>query len=149
MSKEEVVVEDVDFEEDAEVELGAVADDEEVTPLDADDAAADFYAAQIEEVEEPVDTEFSADALQLFLKDVGKVELLTAAQEVELAKRIERGDHRAKQEMVEANLRLVVSIAKRYRNQGLPFLDLIQEGTIGLVRAAEKFDWRKGYKFST
>jgi RNA polymerase primary sigma factor len=93
--------------------------------------------------------EISTDALQLFLKDIGKVELLTAAEEVELAKRIERGDHRAKQEMVEANLRLVVSIAKRYRNQGLPFLDLIQEGTIGLVRAAEKFDWRKGYKFST
>jgi len=79
--------------------------------------------------------EVSTDALQLFLKDIGKVELLTAAEEVELAKRIERGDHRAKQEMVEANLRLVVSIAKRYRNQGLPFLDLIQEGTIGLVRA--------------
>jgi RNA polymerase primary sigma factor len=93
--------------------------------------------------------EVSTDALQLFLKDIGKVELLTAAEEVELAKRIEHGDHRAKQEMVEANLRLVVSIAKRYRNQGLPFLDLIQEGTIGLVRAAEKFDWRKGYKFST
>ncbi|MGH3008744.1 MAG: sigma-70 family RNA polymerase sigma factor [Gaiellaceae bacterium] len=93
--------------------------------------------------------EVSTDALQLFLKDIGRVDLLTAAQEVELAKRIERGDHRAKQEMVEANLRLVVSIAKRYRNQGLPFLDLIQEGTIGLVRAAEKFDWRKGYKFST
>jgi RNA polymerase primary sigma factor len=93
--------------------------------------------------------EVSTDALQLFLKDIGKVELLTAAEEVELAKRIERGEHRAKQEMVEANLRLVVSIAKRYRNQGLPFLDLIQEGTIGLVRAAEKFDWRKGYKFST
>ena len=91
----------------------------------------------------------STDALQLFLKDVGKVDLLTAAQEVELAKRIERGDHRAKQEMIEANLRLVVSIAKRYRNQGLPFLDLIQEGTIGLVRAAEKFDYRKGFKFST
>ncbi len=93
--------------------------------------------------------EVSTDALQLFLKDVGRVDLLTAAQEVELAKRIERGDHRAKQEMVEANLRLVVSIAKRYRNQGLPFLDLIQEGTIGLVRAAEKFDYRKGFKFST
>jgi RNA polymerase primary sigma factor len=93
--------------------------------------------------------EVSTDALQLFLKDIGKVDLLTAAQEVELAKRIERGDHSAKQAMVEANLRLVVSIAKKYRNQGLPFLDLIQEGTIGLVRAAEKFDYRKGFKFST
>ncbi|MGZ4389497.1 MAG: sigma-70 factor domain-containing protein, partial [Gaiellaceae bacterium] len=91
--------------------------------------------------------EISTDSLQLFLRDVGKVDLLTAAQEVELAKRIERGDHLAKQEMIEANLRLVVSIAKRYRNQGLPFLDLIQEGTIGLVRAAEKFDYRKGFKF--
>jgi RNA polymerase primary sigma factor len=89
------------------------------------------------------------DPLQLFLKDISRVSLLTAAQEVELAKRIERGDRRAKQEMVEANLRLVVSIAKRYRNQGLPFLDLIQEGTIGLVRAVEKFDHRRGFKFST
>jgi RNA polymerase primary sigma factor len=89
------------------------------------------------------------DPLQLFLKDIAGVDLLTAAQEVELAKRIERGDRRAKQEMVEANLRLVVSIAKRYRNQGLPFLDLIQEGTIGLVRAVEKFDHRRGFKFST
>src|SRR3954468_2216688 len=93
--------------------------------------------------------EGSTAALQLFLKDIGKVELLTAAEEGELAKRIERGDHRAKQEMVEANLRLLVSIAKKYRNQGLPFLDLIQEGTIGLVRAAERFDQRKGFKFST
>jgi RNA polymerase primary sigma factor len=102
-----------------------------------------------EEVEVEEAREVSTDSLQLFLKDVGKVALLTAAQEVELAKRIERGEHSAKQEMVEANLRLVVSIAKRYRNQGLPFLDLIQEGTIGLVRAAEKFDYRKGFKFST
>jgi RNA polymerase primary sigma factor len=93
--------------------------------------------------------EVTTDSLQLFLKDIGKVDLLTAAQEVELAKRIERGEHCAKQAMVEANLRLVVSIAKKYRNQGLPFLDLIQEGTIGLVRAAEKFDHRKGFKFST
>ena len=99
--------------------------------------------------EEPPEREISTDSLQLFLKDIGKVELLTAAEEVELAKRIERGDDRAKQQMVEANLRLVVSIAKRYRNQGLPFLDLIQEGTIGLVRAAEKFDHRRGFKFST
>ena len=98
---------------------------------------------------EPESHDVSTDALQLFLKDIGRVALLTAAQEVELSKRIERGDHRAKQRMVEANLRLVVSIAKNYRNQGLPFLDLIQEGTIGLVRAAEKFDHRKGFKFST
>jgi RNA polymerase primary sigma factor len=117
-------------------------------PLEAFDAVDEPE----EEADDPADAavaEVSTDSLQLFLKDVGKVSLLTAAQEVELAKRIERGDDRAKQEMVEANLRLVVSIAKRYRNQGLPFLDLIQEGTIGLVRAAEKFDWRKGYKFST
>ncbi len=93
--------------------------------------------------------EASTDSLQLFLRDIGKVPLLTAAQEVELAKRIERGDEPAKRQMVESNLRLVVSIAKRYRNQGLPFLDLIQEGTIGLVRAAEKFDHRRGFKFST
>jgi len=132
--------------------------------LDLEPGALDsFYdaleAMEISVVEEPqqeeevvpaeLAREISTDSLQLFLKDIGKVDLLTAAQEVELAKRIERGDHRAKQEMVEANLRLVVSIAKRYRNQGLPFLDLIQEGTIGLVRAAEKFDYRKGFKFST
>ena len=105
--------------------------------------------AEHEEAPKVEAREISTDSLQLFLKDIGKVDLLTAAQEVELAKRIERGDHLAKQEMIEANLRLVVSIAKRYRNQGLPFLDLIQEGTIGLVRAAEKFDYRKGFKFST
>src|ERR1019366_9452267 len=93
--------------------------------------------------------EGTTDGLQLFLKSIGKVRLLTAQQEVGLAKRIERGDLDAKQKMVESNLRLVVSIAKNYRNQGLPFLDLIQEGTLGLVRAAEKFDYRKGFKFST
>ena len=108
------------------------------------------HADDAEEAEAPEpEPEITTDALQLFLKDIGKCTLLTAAQEVELAKRIERGEHAAKQAMVEANLRLVVSIAKRYRNQGLPFLDLIQEGTIGLVRAAEKFDYRKGFKFST
>src|SRR5712671_6958918 len=146
---------------------GSVTQDEIALALDELDLDAgqidDFYRTleemQIDVVgvtEEPEKElpvaearEISTDSLQLFLKDIGKVELLTAAQEVELAKRIERGDHGAKQEMVEANLRLVVSIAKRYRNQGLPFLDLIQEGTIGLVRAAEKFDYRKGFKFST
>jgi len=91
----------------------------------------------------------TTDSLQLFLKGIGKTRLLTRAQEVDLAKAIERGDQAAKQKMVEANLRLVVSIAKNYRNQGLPFLDLIQEGTLGLVRATEKFDYRKGFKFST
>jgi RNA polymerase primary sigma factor len=91
----------------------------------------------------------TTDPLVLFLKDIGRVRLLSARDEVVLAKRIERGDLAAKQRMVEANLRLVVSIAKNYRNQGLPFLDLVQEGTIGLVRAAEKFDFRKGFKFST
>jgi RNA polymerase primary sigma factor len=96
---------------------------------------------------EPVET--TTDALQLFLREAGRHPLLTAAQEVELSKRFERGDPGAKNEMIQANLRLVVSIAKSYRNQGLPFLDLIQEGTLGLIRAVEKFDWRRGYKFST
>ncbi|HYP48356.1 MAG TPA: sigma-70 family RNA polymerase sigma factor [Thermoleophilaceae bacterium] len=89
------------------------------------------------------------DSLQQFLDGIAATPLLTAEEEVALAKRIERGDLDAKDHMMRANLRLVVSIAKRYRNQGLPFLDLIQEGTIGLVRAVEKFDWRKGWKFST
>jgi RNA polymerase primary sigma factor len=95
----------------------------------------------------PVET--TTDALQLFLREAGRHALLTAAQEVELAKKIENGDMQAKQRMIQSNLRLVVSIAKNYRNQGLPFLDLIQEGTLGLIRAVEKFDWRRGYKFST
>jgi RNA polymerase primary sigma factor len=124
--------------------------DVDVANLQRSGLAADLQAEFDEgESREAARAEITTDSLQLFLKDIGKVSLLTAAQEVELAKRIERGDHSAKQAMVEANLRLVVSIAKRYRNQGLPFLDLIQEGTIGLVRAAEKFDHRKGFKFST
>ncbi len=93
--------------------------------------------------------EGTTDGLQLFFKDIGKARLLTAEEEVDLAKRIERGSFDAEQKMVESNLRLVVSIAKNYRNQGLPFLDLIQEGTIGLIRGAEKFDYRRGFKFST
>ena len=91
----------------------------------------------------------SLDSLRLYLRSIGRVDLLTAAQEVELAKRIERGDMVAKRQMVEANLRLVVSIAKGYLGRGLSFLDLIQEGSLGLIRAVEKFDYRRGYKFST
>jgi len=91
----------------------------------------------------------SLDSLRLYLREIGKVPLLTADQEVHLAKRIERGDMSAKTQMIEANLRLVVSIAKGYLGRGLSFLDLIQEGSLGLIRAVEKFDYRKGFKFST
>ncbi|HJS49123.1 MAG TPA: RNA polymerase sigma factor RpoD [Gaiellaceae bacterium] len=91
----------------------------------------------------------SLDSLRLYLREIGKVPLLTADQEIFLAKRIERGDMDAKQHMIEANLRLVVSIAKGYLGRGLSFLDLIQEGSLGLIRAVEKFDYRKGFKFST
>ena len=139
-------------------EIAQALGDLDLEPLQLDEFYARLEELHIEVLEEAVEEdreaeaaarEISTDALQLFLKDIGRVPLLTAAQEVELAKRIERGEHAAKQRMVESNLRLVVSIAKNYRNQGLPFLDLIQEGTIGLVRAAEKFDYRKGFKFST
>jgi RNA polymerase primary sigma factor len=106
---------------------------------------------------DPEETHFSnetvaamtTDSLQLFLNEAGRYKLLTAAEEVELAKRIERGDHAAKDLMINSNLRLVVSIAKKYQGHGLSLLDLIQEGIIGLIRAVEKFDWRRGFKFST
>jgi RNA polymerase primary sigma factor len=91
----------------------------------------------------------TTDAMQLFLNEVRRHPLLTAEEEVELAKRIEEGDAAAKERMINSNLRLVVSLAKRYQGQDLPLLDLIQEGILGLIRAAEKFDWRRGYKFST
>ena len=100
---------------------------------------------ELEKTPPPVQAaETTTDALQLFLREAGRHQLLTAAQEVELAKKIEQGDMAAKTRMIQSNLRLVVSIAKNYRNQGLPFLDLIQEGTLGLIRAVEKFDWRRG-----
>ena len=97
----------------------------------------------------PAPAATTTDALTLFMNEAGRHKLLTAAEEVALAKRIERGDRRAKEQMINANLRLVVSLAKRYQGHGLPLLDLIQEGTLGLNRAVEKFDWRKGFKFST
>ena len=108
-------------------------------------------AATAADRKQPLDltVELSLDSLRLYLRSIGGRALLTASQEVELAKRIERGDMAAKQHMVEANLRLVVSIAKGYLGRGLSFLDLIQEGSLGLIRAVEKFDYRRGYKFST
>ncbi len=141
-------------------ELVEVIDAHELDPVEADALYRELEERGIEVIEEPAPEEKAApppafsyetttDALQLFLREAGRHPLLTAAQEVELAKRIERGDMEAKQRMIQSNLRLVVSIAKNYRNQGLPFLDLIQEGTLGLIRAVEKFDWRRGYKFST
>ena len=117
--------------------------------IDHPDAAAAKEEAAIAARWEAAAVSGAGDSLQLFLADVGRHKLLTAAQEVALAKRIERGDPVAKRTMIESNLRLVVSIAKGYRGLGVPFLDLIQEGTLGLNRAVEKFDWRRGFKFST
>jgi RNA polymerase primary sigma factor len=111
--------------------------------------AAAEKAEPVVEQHQPQALVGAADSLQLFLADIGRHKLLTAAEEVMLAKAIERGDLVAKRRMIESNLRLVVSIAKGYRGLGVPFLDLIQEGTLGLNRAVEKFDWRRGYKFST
>jgi RNA polymerase primary sigma factor len=142
-------------------ELTEVIDTHQLDMLEVDLLYSELERRGIELVEEPereketppppvlTSYETTTDALQLFLREAGRHALLTAPQEVELAKRIERGDMAAKTHMIQSNLRLVVSIAKNYRNQGLPFLDLIQEGTLGLIRAVEKFDWRRGYKFST
>ena len=96
-----------------------------------------------------LDADETVDPLQMFLNDMGRTAVLSGPEQIELAKRIERGDLAAKSRMIESNLRLVVSLARPFRNQGIPYLDLIQEGTIGLVRAVEKFDHRKGFKFST
>src|SRR5919202_3367744 len=149
-----------------QTELAELLETNPLGPLEVDALSRELDQRGIELVEEerereppppPAPTplaqqlsyETTTDALQLFLREAGRHPLLTAAQEVELAKLIERGDPAAKQRMIQSNLRPVVSIAKNYRNQGLPFLDLIQEGTLGLIRAVEKFDWRRGYKFST
>jgi RNA polymerase primary sigma factor len=131
------------FLEEQGIEL--LAGEEAVAPEPAPDHASDAAKwAKLDLTVEP-----SLDSLRLYLRAIGRVPLLSAAEEVMLAKRIERGDISAKQQMVEANLRLVVSIAKGYLGRGLSFLDLIQEGSLGLIRAVEKFDYRRGYKFST
>jgi len=138
-----------------------------LTELEIDDEEMHSLYQQLEDhgieltddcsLPDPQETRFSneavaamtTDSLQLFLNEAGRYKLLTAAEEVELAKRIERGDRQAKDLMINSNLRLVVSIAKKYQGHGLSLLDLIQEGIIGLIRAVEKFDWRRGFKFST
>ncbi len=147
-------------------ELHAYLDEQGIDVVDADGRPAKSEASSVEasaaaaseprpdqaaskKVEIDLTVEPSLDSLRLYLRSIGRVSLLTAEQEVSLAKRIERGDMVAKQRMIEANLRLVVSIAKSYLGRGLTFLDLIQEGSMGLIRAVEKFDYRRGYKFST
>src|SRR6195952_2329339 len=145
-------------------EVGAVLEEVELSKEQIEDFhgyllehAVELVDADVRPIDQPevpaaaldLTVEPSLDSLRLYLREIGKVSLLTAEQEVQLAKRIERGDMIAKRAMIEANLRLVVSIAKGYLGRGLSFLDLIQEGSLGLIRAVEKFDYRKGYKFST
>ncbi len=118
-----------------------------------DPKEAEKQAEEEEEAEpvelEPLEGVSIDDPVRMYLKEIGKVPLLNSADEIKLAKLMERGDEEAKRRLIEANLRLVVSIAKKYVGRGMLFLDLIQEGNLGLIRAVEKFDWRKGYKFST
>jgi RNA polymerase primary sigma factor len=117
-------------------------------PKEAEKKADDEDEAEPVELE-PLEGVSIDDPVRMYLKEIGKVPLLNSADEIKLAKRMERGDEEAKRRLIEANLRLVVSIAKKYVGRGMLFLDLIQEGNLGLIRAVEKFDWRKGYKFST
>ena len=145
MSAFNAVVQELELDDD---ELAGLYEQIEARGIDVTDDCG------LPEVEEStyVNSEVAAmttDSLQLFLNEAGRYPLLTAAEEVELAKLVERGDKAAKDRMVNSNLRLVVSIAKKYQGHGLPLIDLIQEGIIGLIRAVEKFDWRRGFKFST
>ncbi len=135
----------------SEVASEPALDDEESEAEERDEQIQGLHA-RMDELKRPevdLTVEPSLDSLRLYLRSIGRVPLLSAEEEVSLAKRIERGDVAAKQHMVEANLRLVVSIAKGYVGRGLTLLDLIQEGSLGLIRAVEKFDYRRGYKFST
>jgi len=142
------------FKEGSEVGSGLKAEEVngaaevEVEVAELDGLPAVQVDAVVYEADE-VESSAAPDAMRLHLTSIGKVSLLTASQEIALAKRIERGDMEAKRRMVEANLRLVVSIAKNYSGRGMPLEDLVQEGSVGLIRAVEKFDWRRGFKFST
>jgi RNA polymerase primary sigma factor len=160
----ETCLEEVEVTKEQVQELHAYLDEQGIVVVGADGRPAKSEAETVEagakrgsepdgearkKVEVDLTVEPSLDSLRLYLRAIGRVSLLTAEQEVMLARRIERGDMQAKQQMIEANLRLVVSIAKSYLGRGLTFLDLIQEGSMGLIRAVEKFDYRRGYKFST
>jgi RNA polymerase primary sigma factor len=160
----ETCLEEVEVTKEQVQELHAYLDEHGIVVVGADGRVAKSEAETVEagaqrgsdgeretrkKVEVDLTVEPSLDSLRLYLRAIGRVSLLTAEQEVLLARRIERGDMLAKQQMIEANLRLVVSIAKSYLGRGLMFLDLIQEGSMGLIRAVEKFDYRRGYKFST
>jgi RNA polymerase primary sigma factor len=162
----ETCLEEVEVTKEQVQELHAYLDEQGIAVVGADGRLAKSEGDTVEagahrasagqsdreprkKVEVDLTVEPSLDSLRLYLRAIGRVSLLTAEQEVALARRIERGDMRAKQQMIEANLRLVVSIAKSYLGRGLTFLDLIQEGSMGLIRAVEKFDYRRGYKFST
>ena len=137
----------LDFLEANHVDVLRITDDDDDILIDDEDVENDVEMEKIDlSVPDGVSIE---DPVRMYLKDIGKVPLLTAEEEIELAKRMELGDEEAKKRLAEANLRLVVSIAKRYVGRGMLFLDLIQEGNLGLIKAVEKFDYRKGYKFST
>jgi RNA polymerase primary sigma factor len=158
-------LEEIDVTKEQMQELHAYLDEQGIDVVEADGRPAKSENGTVEraneeaaaapgpdaprKIEVDLTVEPSLDSLRLYLRSIGRVNLLTADQEVTLARRIERGDMAAKQQMIEANLRLVVSIAKSYLGRGLTFLDLIQEGSMGLIRAVEKFDYRRGYKFST
>lgn len=136
----------LDFLEANHIDVLRITDDDDIL-IDDDDVEDDVEMEKIDlSVPDGVSIE---DPVRMYLKEIGKVPLLTAEEEIELAKRMELGDQDAKKRLAEANLRLVVSIAKRYVGRGMLFLDLIQEGNLGLIKAVEKFDYRKGYKFST
>ena len=140
------VIEAADLDDEPQERLLQALGEMGIELLDEDAERADNGASPSRDLRAPT---FSGDPVRTYLREIGRVPLLTAAQEVSLAKRIERRDPKAKAALIEANLRLVVSVAKRYVGRGLAFLDLIQEGNLGLIRAVEKFDYRMGYKFST
>ncbi|MFW6109926.1 MAG: RNA polymerase sigma factor RpoD [Patescibacteria group bacterium] len=149
VTQEEILAVFPEAEKDLELldEIYTLFVEEEIDVLDEPDEGKTK-----EEIEDELNLDEKrdvSDPVRMYFKEIGKVSLLTAEEEVELAKRIEKGEEEARQKLTQANLRLVVSIAKKYTGRGLSFLDLIQEGNIGLMRAVEKFDWRRGYKFST